>query len=547
MVQITRSRRCGRKQCLSTRSQTRYAVWDEFPPARLQPGARRPARAGDPARHRPQHEHQRGRCRHRRAAVDRHHRLRLDRSPAVLRPVGVLDHRPPARRPRPARRAPPVLRPPRAAHLPAVLRVLDRALPVAAAALARARGRFLDADLVLALPLELVGPGAGLGRREEPLLVARGRGAVLSVVARARQEAAGANVRDRVHRDRGGLARRPHGVLLRRRRSRVDVLGDRVPARRPRDRRARRGRGARPARLALPQGPPARRCNRGPRRRDRGGPRARPVAVQPRDPDRRLHAARDRVRRDRRRGLRRRAGPRVALARVARVAYDRPVQLRHVRDPRPAPRRDPSLRGDLAARARRGRADRDGRAVDARGRRDQLRARTRQLRGDRRAGAPPETAVGRMTVGDWIGPDDRPLCGWWSEPARGSVHGVVVLPPLGYEYLSAHRTLRSLAEAFAAAGFFVFWFDYDGTGDSAGGPTGPGRLAAWGASVLAAVAELRARGCEHVPLAGLRFGGTLALVLGAQAKADRVIARLPVLFGKRFVCVFLLLVFVVFV
>jgi len=139
-----------------------------------------------------------------------------------------------------------------------------------------------------------------------------------------------------------------------------------------------------------------------------------------------------------------------------------------------------------------------------------------------------------MTVGHWFGPDDRPLCGWWSEPARGSVHGVVVLPPLGYEYWSAHRTLRSLAEAFAAAGHHALRFDYDGTGDSAGQPTDPDRLAAWSASVLAAVAELRARGCEHVTLAGLRFGGTLALMLGARAKADRVIAWLPVLSGKRY-------------
>jgi dienelactone hydrolase len=137
-------------------------------------------------------------------------------------------------------------------------------------------------------------------------------------------------------------------------------------------------------------------------------------------------------------------------------------------------------------------------------------------------------------VGHWFGPDDRPLCGWWSEPARGSRHGVVVLPALGYEYWSAHRTLRTLAERFAAAGHYALRFDYDGTGDSAGDPCDPDRLAAWSASVLAAVAELRARGCEHVTLAGLRFGGALALALGARAQADRVIAWLPVLSGKRY-------------
>lgn len=137
-------------------------------------------------------------------------------------------------------------------------------------------------------------------------------------------------------------------------------------------------------------------------------------------------------------------------------------------------------------------------------------------------------------VGHWFGPTERPLCGWWSEPARGSRHGVVVLPPLGYEYWSAHRTVRALAEKLAAAGHYTLRFDYDGTGDSAGDPCDPDRLAAWTASALAAVGELRARGCEHVTLAGLRFGGALALALAAQARADRVIAWLPVVSGKRY-------------
>ncbi len=136
--------------------------------------------------------------------------------------------------------------------------------------------------------------------------------------------------------------------------------------------------------------------------------------------------------------------------------------------------------------------------------------------------------------GHWFGPEGRPLCGWWSEPPRGSRHGVVVLGSIGYEYWSAHRTVRTLAERLAERGHYVLRFDYDGTGDSAGEPWDSDRVAQWRASVVAAVAELRARGVEHVTLVGLRFGGSLALALGADVKADRVVAWAPVISGKRF-------------
>jgi pimeloyl-ACP methyl ester carboxylesterase len=110
----------------------------------------------------------------------------------------------------------------------------------------------------------------------------------------------------------------------------------------------------------------------------------------------------------------------------------------------------------------------------------------------------------------------------------------VIVPPLGYEYWSAHRTLRTLAETCAARGHHVLRFDLDGTGDSAGDSTDPARLAAWTASLLAAVAEVRARGCTTVTLIGLRFGAALALSIANEAKADRVVAWLPTVSGKRY-------------
>jgi len=66
----------------------------------------------------------------------------------------------------------------------------------------------------------------------------------------------------------------------------------------------------------------------------------------------------------------------------------------------------------------------------------------------------------------WFGPDDRPLLGWLTQPASGpGATGVVVVPPLGYEYWTTHRALRALAERLAAQGCSVLRFDLDGTGD----------------------------------------------------------------------------------
>ena len=70
--------------------------------------------------------------------------------------------------------------------------------------------------------------------------------------------------------------------------------------------------------------------------------------------------------------------------------------------------------------------------------------------------------------GGWFGPDERPLAGWWSLPASPTRHGVVIAGPIGYEWWSTHRTLRTLAERLADRGHTVLRFDYDGLGDSTG-------------------------------------------------------------------------------
>jgi dienelactone hydrolase len=147
-----------------------------------------------------------------------------------------------------------------------------------------------------------------------------------------------------------------------------------------------------------------------------------------------------------------------------------------------------------------------------------------------------EQARTLATVPRWFGPPGRPLLGWLSAPTEPvGATGVVVLPPVGYDYWSTHRTLRATAERLAGAGYAALRIDYDGTGDSAGDQTDPDRLARWRGSAAAAVAELRSLGAERIVLLGMRIGATIALLDGAELGADAVIAWAPVVAGRRYV------------
>ncbi len=110
-----------------------------------------------------------------------------------------------------------------------------------------------------------------------------------------------------------------------------------------------------------------------------------------------------------------------------------------------------------------------------------------------------------------LGGRDRPVFALFT-PAEGprKRRSALICPPLGQEYVRAHRSLALLGRQLSRAGLDVMRFDYFGTGDSGGdgeevtldGCVGDARLAA---------AELAAMtGVDRVSFVGLRLGATIA-------------------------------------
>jgi alpha-beta hydrolase superfamily lysophospholipase len=106
----------------------------------------------------------------------------------------------------------------------------------------------------------------------------------------------------------------------------------------------------------------------------------------------------------------------------------------------------------------------------------------------------------------------------WHHPPPLSVRrggAIVLCPPIGYEYMSAYRTVRILAERLAALGFDALRIDYEGTGNSTGDNAQPGRpgcVDAWRRSVVCAIAEARRlAGSDAVAVVGIRAGALVAL------------------------------------
>jgi len=112
----------------------------------------------------------------------------------------------------------------------------------------------------------------------------------------------------------------------------------------------------------------------------------------------------------------------------------------------------------------------------------------------------------------YFGADDAAVFGWLHAPVKAWPDlGVIVCSPFGREELSAHRSLRALAQGVCDAGLPAMRFDYPGCGDSWGDDDTPGLVERWIGSVHAAAEELkRLTGVSRVAFVGLRLGATLA-------------------------------------
>lgn len=124
----------------------------------------------------------------------------------------------------------------------------------------------------------------------------------------------------------------------------------------------------------------------------------------------------------------------------------------------------------------------------------------------------------------------------WLHEAKGS-RGVVIAGAHGHEDLCSRRFLKLLAERAADAGFPTLQFDYPGCGNALGDHSAPGRVAAWTASVNAAIDRLkRDCGVTDVILVGFRLGALLAPLAAAGRDDVAGLALLaPPASGKAYV------------
>lgn len=123
-----------------------------------------------------------------------------------------------------------------------------------------------------------------------------------------------------------------------------------------------------------------------------------------------------------------------------------------------------------------------------------------------------------------------------SREGQSSTHGVLICPPVGYEQIHAHRSLRHLADDLAAAGFLACRLDYHGTGDSPGRDEDSDRCDTWQTNIRDAIRWLHdAHGCTQVSVIGVRLGALLALEVSGDSPVTDLILWAPVIKGRTYV------------
>jgi hypothetical protein len=110
------------------------------------------------------------------------------------------------------------------------------------------------------------------------------------------------------------------------------------------------------------------------------------------------------------------------------------------------------------------------------------------------------------------------------EGKSGRAGPVLILPPFGWEELSAHKALELWAARLSNEGHPVLTIDLPGEGDSGELAPGADRFAAWQLASLDAAAWLRSRSSDGpLTVVGLRLGGLLAHHVAAANQAEQVV------------------------
>jgi uncharacterized protein len=138
----------------------------------------------------------------------------------------------------------------------------------------------------------------------------------------------------------------------------------------------------------------------------------------------------------------------------------------------------------------------------------------------------------------YFGADKKRLFGCYHAPQSGIRRdcAVILCYPMAQEYIRSHRTYRQLAYHLSKFGFPVLRFDFYGCGDSEGNCE-EGRIPQWLTDVGSAISEVRERrGLVKVCLVGLRLGGTLSMMAGAQrGDIEGMVLWNPVLSGSVYI------------
>lgn len=150
----------------------------------------------------------------------------------------------------------------------------------------------------------------------------------------------------------------------------------------------------------------------------------------------------------------------------------------------------------------------------------------------------PSRAIYSPPQACWFGSEDAPMTGWY-HPAKireagGSRQcGVILCPPFGHEYMVSYLSYKHLAHQLAKVGFDVFFFDYNGTGDSA--DKNGDKIIVWQENIRQASGYLKSIAkVDHIVLFGVRLGGLLAASVASEINAAGLVLAAPVISGRAY-------------